>query len=74
MHLPVNFPPAIVIFWLVNSLKGVSSRRPGQGFKDLRGHYRQAKRLWSTSYLAGPAGGAPVSVLHQHIQQQDRPV
>ena len=36
VHLLVNFPPAIAIFRLVNSLKGVSSRRLRQEFPDLR--------------------------------------
>ena len=37
-HVPllVNFPPAITISWPVNSLKGVSSRRPRQELGDLR--------------------------------------
>jgi len=74
VHLLVNVPPAIAISWPVNSLKGVSARRPRQEFPDLRAHHRQAKRLWSASYFAGPVGGAPISILHQHIQQQDRPV
>jgi hypothetical protein len=31
------------------------------------------ERLWSGSYLAGSAGRAPIPVLRQHIEQQDRP-
>jgi putative transposase len=58
---------------LVNSLKGVSSRRLRQEFPDLRQHYWRARRLWSGSYFAGSAGGAPISVLRQYIEQQDRP-
>jgi putative transposase len=59
---------------LVNSLKGVSSRRLRQEFPDLRQHYWRARRLWSGSYFAGSAGGAPISVLRQYIEQQNRPV
>ncbi len=58
---------------LVNSLKGVSSRRLRQEFPDLRRHYWRANRLWSGSYIAGSAGGAPITVLRQYIEQQDRP-
>ena len=72
-HLLVNIPPAITIPWRVNSPKGVSSRRPRQEFPDLHAHWR-AKRLRSASYFTGPAGGAPISVLRQYVQQQDRPV
>jgi len=69
----VNFPPTVAISRLVNSLKGVSSRRLRQEFPDLRQHYWRAGRLWSGSYFAGSAGGAPISVLRQYIEQQDRP-
>ena len=73
VHLLVNFPPTIAISRLVNSLKGVSSRRLRQEFPGLRRHYWRASRLWSGSYFAGSVGGAPISVLRQYIEQQDRP-
>jgi putative transposase len=74
VHLLVNFPPKVALSKLVNSLKGVSSRRMRQEFPDLRRHYYRANRLWSGSYFAGSAGGAPISVLRQYIEQQNRPV
>ena len=73
MHLLVNFPLTVAISRLVNSLKGVSSRRLRQEFPDLIPHYWRARRLWSGSYFAGSACGAPISVLRQYIEQQDRP-
>ena len=73
VHLLVNFPPTVALSRLVNSLKGVSSRRLRQEFPDLVRHYWRAKRLWSGSYFAGPVGGAPISVLRQYIEQQERP-
>ncbi|MBV9205819.1 MAG: IS200/IS605 family transposase [Actinobacteria bacterium] len=73
VHLLVNFPPTVALSRLVNSLKGVSSRRLRQEFPDLRAHYWRAKRLWSGSYFAGSVGGAPISVLRQYIEQQQRP-
>ena len=73
VHLLVNYPPTIAVTRLVNSLKGVSSRRLRQEFPDLRRHYWRAKRLWSGSYFAGSVGGAPISVLRQYIELQDRP-
>ena len=74
VHLLVNFPPKVAIAKLVNSLKGVSSRRMRQEFPDPRRHYHRANTLWSGSYLAGSVGGAPLSVVKQYIQQQNRPV
>ena len=74
VHLLVNFPPKVSLSRLVNSLKGVSSRRPRQQFPDLVQHYRRAKQLWSGSYFAGSVGGAPLSTLRQYIEQQYRPL
>jgi putative transposase len=73
VHLLVSFPPKVAPSRLVNSLKGVSSRRMRQEFPDLARHYRRANRLRSGSYVAGSAGGAPISVLRQYIEQQNRP-
>jgi putative transposase len=73
VHLLVNFPPKVALSKLVNSLKGVSSRRMRQEFPELSRHYYQANRLWSGSYFAGSAGGAPLSIVHQYIEQQNRP-
>ncbi len=74
VHLLVNFPPKVALSRLVNSLKGVSSRRLRQEFPDMIRHYWRAQRLWSGSYFAGSVGGAPISVLRQYIEQQGCPV
>jgi putative transposase len=74
VHLLVNFPPKVAPAKLVNSLKGVSSRRMRQEFPDLVRHYYRANKLWSGSYFAGSVGGAPLSVVRQYIEQQNRPV
>ena len=55
VRLLVNFPPKVALSRLVNSLKGVSSRRLRQEFPELRRHYWKADRLWSGSYFAGSA-------------------
>jgi putative transposase len=68
--LLVNFPPTAALSRLVNSLKGVSSRRLGQEFPDLARHYWRARRLWSGSYFAGSVGGAPLNLLRASIEQQ----
>ncbi|NJP35967.1 transposase, partial [Micromonospora thermarum] len=70
----VNFPPKLAPAKLVNSLKGMSSRRMRQELPDLRRHYHRANKLWSGSYFTGPVTGTPLSVLRQHIEQQNRPV
>jgi REP-associated tyrosine transposase len=73
VHLLVNFPPKIAFSRLVNSLKGVSSRRMRQEFPEPAAHYHRANKLWSGSYFAGSAAGAPLSIVRQYIEQQNRP-
>ena len=73
VHLIVRFPPTVALSRLVNSLKGVSSRRLRQEFPELARHYWRAKRLWSGSYFAGSVGGDPLDVLRAYIEQQRRP-
>jgi len=73
VHLLVDFPPKVALARLVNSLKGVSSRRIRQDFPELARHYYRANKLWSGSYFAGSVGGAPLSVLRTYIEQQTRP-
>ncbi|MFF5029792.1 IS200/IS605 family transposase [Streptomyces collinus] len=36
--------------------------------------YWRAQRLWSGSYFAGSVGGAPLSIVKQYIEQQNRPL
>jgi REP element-mobilizing transposase RayT len=50
----------------VNSLKGVSARRLRQRYR-VRTH---REHLWSPSYFAASAGGAPLEMLEQYIRQQ----
>ncbi|WP_183411768.1 IS200/IS605 family transposase [Litorivivens lipolytica] len=72
VHLLVKYPPRISISWLANQLKATGSRR-------LRGLHPELQRLskssalWSRSYFACSAGGAPIEVLRQYIEQQDTP-
>jgi putative transposase len=40
-----------------------------QDFPDLVRRYCPANKLWSGSYFAG----APLGVVHQYIEQQNRP-
>ena len=49
VHLLVHFPPKVALSKLVNSLKGVSSRRMRQESPDLARHYYRANRPWSGS-------------------------
>jgi putative transposase len=76
VHLLVTYPPKVRISELVNSLKGVSSRRLKQEFPEIKAFWSVRKSrgvLWTPSYFAGSVGGAPLSVLKQYIENQRRP-
>lgn len=70
VHAIVEYPPKLSISQIVNSLKGVSSRRYGAA-----GHPKPfgKEALWSPSYFASSVGGAPIEVLKAYIQNQDKP-
>jgi putative transposase len=76
VHLLVEYPPKVCISSLVNSLKGVSSRRIKQQFPEISAHWAVRKSenaLWSPSYFAGSVGGAPIEILKRYIEDQKRP-
>jgi len=76
VHLLVNYPPKVRLSELMNSLKGVSSRRMKQEFPAISTFWRVRKskgHLWSPSYFVGSVGGAPITILRQYIEGQNRP-
>jgi putative transposase len=70
IHALIEFPPKLSISQIVNALKGVSSRRYGQA-----GHPKPYGKdaLWSPSYFVSSVGGAPLEVLKQYMQNQEKP-
>lgn len=69
VHALIEYPPKLSISQVVNSLKGVSSRKYGQaGYKK-----PHPESLWSPSYFAVSVGGAPIEVLIQYIKDQSCP-
>ena len=72
VHLLVKYPPRISVSWLANQLKATGSRRLRGLHPDLR-RLSKSSALWSRSYFACSAGGAPIEVLRQYIEQQETP-
>jgi putative transposase len=73
VHLLVHYPPSIALSALVDRLKGASSRRLRQQYPaDVR-KYLWGKHFWSPSYFAASCGGAPLTIIKQYIDQQNRP-
>ncbi|STZ13519.1 Transposase and inactivated derivatives [Moraxella caviae] len=73
VHLLVHYPPKVSISKLVNSLKGVSSRRIRQKCYPSITKKLWGGALWSPSYFAGSCGGAPIEIIRQYIEQQNTP-
>ncbi len=73
VHLLVHYPPKVALSRLVGSLKGVSARRLRQEFADHIRRYLWGDHFWSPSYFAASAGGAPLKVIKEYIENQKRP-
>ena len=73
VHLLIHYPPKHCVSALVNSLKGVSSRRLRLERPDIE-RRRWKGVLWSPSYFAASCGGAPISILREYIENQKLPV
>jgi putative transposase len=69
VHLLVIYPPKMGISGLVNSLKGVSSRRLREIRPEVSGRYSKGV-LWSPSYFAASCGGAPLSIIAEYVRNQ----
>ncbi|WP_084632169.1 IS200/IS605 family transposase [Oceanospirillum maris] len=73
IHLLLALNPTIQPSKLVNSLKTVTSRRIRKEFSEHLKEYYWKPVLWSRAYCLLTAGGAPVEVLREYIENQDRP-
>ncbi|ALG75566.1 transposase [Azospirillum thiophilum] len=70
VHLLIEYPPTVQLSRLVNSLKGVSSRRlRQQNFPEVKRRL-WGDHLWSPSYFAASCGGAPLEIVKQYIEKQ----
>jgi len=73
VHALLDMPPRVRPSDLINVLKTVSSRRLRKEFPSLRAAYRGKPVLWSPSYCLISAGGAPIEILRQYVENQTRP-
>ncbi len=69
VHLLITYPPKVILSKLVNSLKGVSSRRLRDMRPEITGRYHQGV-LWTPSYFVASCGGAPLSVVAEYVRSQ----
>jgi len=73
VHLLVRYPPKLPVSTLVNRLKGVSAHYLRKEFTGQINRHLIHGHLWSPSYLAASCGGAPLTIIKEYIEQQNRP-
>lgn len=74
VHLMLDMHPNIMPSKFVNNLKTVSSRLMRKEYGDhLKKYYWKKPVLWTRAYCLITAGGAPLEVLKEYIQKQERP-
>ncbi len=69
-QLLVEYPPTLLVSTLVNHLKGVSTRMLRKEFPALAA---RGAHLWTPSYLAASAGGAPIERIREYVEAQEKP-
>ena len=72
-HLEVEYPPKVALSKLVNSLKGVSSRRlrsSSSAARRVSASKIGGRRFWSGSYLAVSVSGAEEDAIQQFVVEQ----
>ena len=73
VHLLVHDPPTTAPSRMVNSLKGVSSRRLRAEYVGRTNRAGTHGHLWSPSYPAASCGRAPLETVKDYIRGQKRP-
>jgi putative transposase len=73
VHLLVHYPPSMTLSTLVGSLKGVSARLLRKEFSAHIRQYLWGDHFWSPSYFAASCGGAPLAIIEEYIENQQRP-
>ena len=73
LHALLDMPPKVRPSDLINNIKTVLSRRLRSEFPQLRAAYGDKAVLWSPSYCILSAGGAPIEILRQYVENQKRP-
>lgn len=72
VHLLVDANPNVALSKLVNTLKTICSREIRKEFAEYLKPFYWKPFLWSRAYCIVSAGGAPLNVLKQHIENQGK--
>ncbi|MDQ2808069.1 MAG: IS200/IS605 family transposase [Chloroflexota bacterium] len=69
VHLLLDLDPHYPLHKLIKLLKGRSSRLLRQEFPHLK---TRLPTLWTNAYFVATAGGAPLAVIKQYVENQKR--
>ena len=69
VHLLCEIDPQYGVHKFIKLIKGRSSRLLRQEFKTLK---TRIPTLWTNSYFIATVGGAPLTVIKQHIENQKK--
>lgn len=73
IHLLLDMHPNIMPSKFINNLKTVTSRLIRKEFAEHLDKFYWKPVLWTRAYCLLTAGGAPLEVLKQYIQNQEKP-
>lgn len=73
IHLLLDGHPALEMSRFINSLKTVTSRLIRKEFPEHLSQFYWKPVLWTRAYCLITAGGAPLSVLKEYIENQTSP-
>ncbi len=73
IHLMLDMHPNIMPSKFINNLKTVTSRLIRKEFSQHLKAYYQESVLWTRAYCLITADGAPLEVLKEYIQKQEKP-
>jgi putative transposase len=74
VHLLVSYPPKLAVANLIGKLKGKSSYFLRKEYHDQIKDKLWGNHFWSPSYCAVSCGGAPLKIIKQYIQNQQKPI
>ena len=75
VHLLIDINPSVQPSKFINNLKTVTSRHMRKIYGEyLRQFYWGTNAMWSRAYCLISVGGAPLSVLREYIENQERPL
>lgn len=73
VHLLVEMNPKASPSSIAANFKTVTSRLLRKEFDDVLSKTYRRPVLWSRAYFVSSCGGAPLSVIKQYIEQQEKP-